>query len=111
MILQLFFIMVCCHALADFALQSNTMANEKNRHGLNQTDLTWCYWLTAHALIHGIIFAALLPIHCAIQYGFVVAVSHWIIDFAKCEKWINQHVDQLLHIVTILGILIHYSIR
>ena len=52
----LFFQLVIGHALADFVLQTDTMAQAKDRHSdfgksLGDNFPPWYYWLGAHALI------------------------------------------------------------
>lgn len=97
------FLLLCGHALADFALQSDVMAKGKNRN--RPIDLaavppgqkvmpTWPYWLTAHALIHGLVVAMFL----GPQAGIAEAAAHWLIDFGKCESWYGIHVDQAAHV-------------
>ena len=125
---ELLFILLCGHALADFALQGDAMAKGKNRHNKNippkgqKLMLCWFYWLTAHALIHGLMVALLINsnicyssictysfLYGTWKYGLVAAGLHWIIDFAKCENWTNPHIDQLLHVLTIVAIIIYFN--
>lgn len=89
------------HALTDYAFQSEAMARGKNRH--LQPDIvgprfvpTWYYWLTAHSLISG---AAVGVITGSTELALCEVVAHWLIDFMKCEKWINIHEDQGLHLL------------
>lgn len=99
---EIFLKLLMGHALADFALQNSDMARLKNRHA-KPTNVPpgqkivpcWFYFLTSHALIHGGIVWLLLG-HWYLAAAETVA--HWLIDFAKCENWINPHVDQFLHI-------------
>ena len=57
--MEIFFVrfwwMLVGHALADYPLQSEAMAREKDRHSTTplQASVPWFYWLTAHALLHG----------------------------------------------------------
>jgi hypothetical protein len=97
------FKLLCGHALADFALQTDAMAKGKNRNlkpdympkGQKLTPC-WPYWLSAHALIHagtvyvitGVVWAAIFEL-----------VSHWLIDFAKCENLTDPHKDQFCHCI------------
>ena len=113
--IELIFCLLCGHALADFSLQSNAMATGKNRHcgvdnvppGQKYTPC-WFYWLWAHALIHGMMVMFFVPSRYAYLYGIVATILHFIIDFVKCENWINPHIDQALHILTLVGIIIHF---
>ena len=104
MISELFFLL-SGHALADFTLQTDTMAKGKNRNRKVDMSLIppgqkyvpcWPYWLTAHALIHGGIVAIVTG---NVYLGIAEAVAHWIIDFGKCENWYGIHVDQGLHML------------
>lgn len=94
----MFFALLVGHAIADYPLQAGPMAVEKDRHSTSalQKAVPWYYWLTAHALIHG---GAVFLITQSLFLGIAETVIHWFIDFAKCEKWINIHVDQGLHVL------------
>ncbi len=100
--MKLIFLLLVGHALADFALQSDSMAKGKNRH--NKTipppgakyQPCWQYWLSAHALIHG---GMVYFITGLLFFGLFETVAHWIIDFFKCENKYGIHTDQALHIM------------
>ena len=92
--LTLFWWLVVGHALADFVLQSETMALGKNRHLSSKTAVPWPYWLSAHALIHGGIVTLILT---SPLLGAFEAVAHWTIDFGKCDGYYGIHIDQGLH--------------
>lgn len=99
------FQLLCGHALADFALQSDWVAKNKNRHaavpagydpalhGPMQT--VWPYVLTAHALLHGGLVTVATG---SAALGVCETVAHWLIDFGKCEKWYGIHADQAMHL-------------
>jgi Protein of unknown function (DUF3307) len=97
---------VAGHALMDFALQGDAMANCKCRkanHPL-QKAVPWYYWLSAHAILHGAMVGAI--VHwakfdppTAAAYALLEALIHWLIDVAKCEGRTNIHQDQALHIL------------
>jgi hypothetical protein len=93
-----FFALLAGHALADFPLQAGPIAVEKDRHSQSalQKSVPWYYWLTAHALCHG---GVVYLITQSLTLGLLETVLHWLIDFAKCEKWFNIHVDQALHVL------------
>ena len=99
----LLFKMLIGHVAADFVLQPDAMAKGKiriKRCNLEQQNgngvLFWPYWLTAHALVHGGVVWVITghPI-----YGFMEILFHWMIDFAKGEKWTTIHTDQILHMI------------
>jgi hypothetical protein len=99
--IELIFILIAFHAVADFALQTPLMAKLKNRH--NKPDdipngqksvPTWPFWLSAHGLIHGILVYFATGI---VWFGITETIIHCIIDFAKCENVTNPYQDQILH--------------
>jgi hypothetical protein len=96
--------MLCSHAVADYALQTDMIAANKNRnhepkgydpvrHGPKQ--VFWPYVLTGHALIHGL---GVYLITQSTLLGLLETAAHWAIDFGKCEKWYGINTDQWLHI-------------
>lgn len=92
---MLFVKLLMGHAVADFGLQSDWVAINKNRH-FNKTPVNWQYVMAAHALIHG---AAVTAITGRIGLGIAETVCHFIIDCGKCESWFGIHVDQAAHIL------------
>jgi hypothetical protein len=114
--LALFFALAIGHAIADYPLQGKFLAMQKNRH-FKLADYTgdtpptlWVYCLTAHSLVHSgtiwVIFACFgLPYAAAI--AFIELVLHWIIDFAKCERWTNFHQDQAMHLLCKIGYVLY----
>lgn len=102
--LELVFRLLCGHALADFALQTEWIARNKNRHAVpmgydpalhGPKQSIWPYVLSAHALIHGL--AVFLATGSYIL-GAAESVVHWLIDFGKCERWYGVHLDQAMHL-------------
>jgi len=92
------------------------MAKYKNRHRIpdnvppgQKPTPCWFYFLTAHALIHGgcVWVVASLWLACIFDYDVALCggvlfaaietISHWLIDFAKCENVTGPHEDQILH--------------
>lgn len=99
--LTLMFQFLIGHAVADFVMQNGPMGAGKNRHNNlreqhGKNFPPWYYWMTAHALIHG---GAVYIITQNIYLGLLETALHWMIDFSKCEGWINIHVDQGLHVL------------
>ena len=99
--MTLFFKLLIGHALADFVLQTDTMARSKDRHGefaktVSDSFPPWYYWLAAHALIHG---GVVFMVTGSALFGLVETLLHGAIDIAKCERWIGFHQDQALHVL------------
>ena len=101
--IELIFMLLCGHALADFSLQTDVMAKGKNRH--NKTipppgakyQPCWYYWLSAHALINGFMVALITGFW---WIGFMEAIVHGISDFLKCDNRYGIHSDQAIHILS-----------
>ena len=100
-LLLLFFKLVIGHAVADFVLQPGPMSTGKNRNvdlrGVYGDNFPpWYYWLSAHALTHaGFVYLITNSPLCA----FLEFISHALIDYSKCERWVGFHQDQLLHML------------
>lgn len=97
----IFFQLIVVHAVADFVLQPEVMGAGKNRHHdihnrVGKNFPPWYYWLVAHALTHG---GLVYLVTGSVILGMVETLLHGLIDFAKCEDWINFHQDQALHVV------------
>lgn len=101
---KLFFAFAIGHALGDFPLQGPFISRHKNRHvdppTSDDSELPrslWVYLLSAHSLVHaGFVWV----ITGSFALGIIEFLLHWIIDFAKSEKWTNFHADQFLHILS-----------
>lgn len=105
---ELFFQLLVGHAAADFVFQPDPMARGKNRHSEIHRQKSagfpkWYYWLGAHALLHG---GMVYIITGSFVLGLIETLSHWSIDSAKSEGFINFHQDQALHISFKIGYLI-----
>lgn len=91
---ELLFLLLAGHALADYPLQGQFLAEGKNRH----TELGKVYWphaLAAHALIHGGVVTILTG---SAVLGVAETALHALIDWLKCERRIGLHADQALHV-------------
>ena len=104
-IIEIFFQLLVAHALADFVLQQEAMGAGKNRHSdiharKGEKFPAWYYWLTAHSLIHG---GVVYLVTGSLVLGLIETTLHWIIDYAKCEGWLDFHQDQAMHIACKLG--------
>ena len=91
------FLLLVAHAVCDYPLQGDAVAINKNRNAKTelQKHVPWYYWLGSHALMHGGAVALItgMPV-----LGLLETVCHFGIDFLKCEKVFDIHVDQILHI-------------
>jgi hypothetical protein len=97
------FLMLCGHALADFALQNDWTVTNKNRNirdslspeAQGKMQVIWPHLMTAHSLHHGLMVFLVTQ---KLSLGLAETVVHWVTDFGKCEKWFGFHTDQVLHI-------------
>ena len=95
--LHLLWWLIVGHALADFVLQSSTMAMGKSRHHRGAPgEPPWYYWLGAHALMHG---GAVTLVTGSAGLGIAESVAHGLIDFGKCEHAYGFNTDQAFHLV------------
>lgn len=103
-LLYLSFMLLFAHCISDTTFQTSFMAQGKVRNrpidmsrvpaGQKPMNL-WYMWLTHHAVIHGGMVALVTGRY---EFGIIETISHWIIDFFKCEGKYNPVVDQLLHL-------------
>lgn len=97
-----FFKLLIMHALADFSLQTDSMAKGKNRHRKTepppgaQYAPSWYFWLPAHALIHA---GGVWLITGQISLALAELIFHMVIDFGKCENWYGMKTDQFMHVM------------
>tara|TARA_R110001599_G_scaffold2627_6_gene14244 strand:- start:12095 stop:12439 length:345 start_codon:yes stop_codon:yes gene_type:complete len=95
-LISIFTFLVASHFVADYVFQTDAIAVGKN-HKISKEHLTvpWYYWLFAHSIVHalGVYFVTQ-----SLTLFYMELVAHFLIDFSKCNKWINLNVDQLLHI-------------
>src|SRR4051812_10140386 len=95
----LFFALLIGHMLADYPLQGDFLAIHKNRHvSLPGSDVypdkLWFHCLLGHSMIHaGFVWI----ISGQLIFGIAEMVLHFVLDFAKCERWTSYTADQVLH--------------
>lgn len=108
--IHLAFWLLVAHFVADYPLQGDTTALNKNRNARTplQQHVPWYYWMTAHALMHG---GAVALVTGSVELGFAETVCHWLIDFAKCEKVFGIHADQALHVACKVAWLLVVAVR
>ena len=91
--------LLCCHFLLDFAIQGDFVAKFKARIVDGENNIMWKWVLTAHAASHTLPVIILTE---SLLLGGIMFLSHFIIDFLKCEQKLNFNQDQTLHIFVIL---------
>lgn len=80
--LSLLLALLLSHTLADFMLQSDTWARQKQQHHFRAASLYW------HVIIHmalslGVMLAFGIAIPMASTGMLIIGVSHWLIDLLK----------------------------
>ena len=103
--LDIFILLALGHFLGDFALQSDRMAIEKCPG--RDVILDWRWWLISHGAIHGFIVAGITAIPVL---GLIECIIHSIIDFGKCRIGYSLMIDQILHLICKLFILVLFRL-
>jgi hypothetical protein len=106
MLFALLFFLIAGHALMDYSLQNDSMAVCKCPKSTSPlaTAVPWYYWLTSHALLHGMAVGVIFH-WVGFDWNTVAALAmaetviHWFIDLGKCQKLYSLHVDQAFHVV------------
>ena len=75
--------LLCCHFLLDFAIQGDFVAKFKARIVDGEKNAMWKWVLTSHAASHTLPVILLTQ---SLLLGGVMFLSHFVIDFLKCEK-------------------------
>ncbi len=100
-VLSILLLLLAGHFVGDFVLQPSPMSSGKNRNNSRERFddgfPQWYYWLSAHASMHGLIVYLITD---SIIFMLLELISHWVIDLIKCDKLINLHQDQALHILS-----------
>lgn len=90
----LFFAFAIAHVLADFPLQGDYLAREKQRSTAGGM-WEWLIALTSHSLIHA---GGVWLVSGSVILGAAELVLHWLIDFGKGEGKYGLASDQGLHL-------------
>lgn len=99
--LEVIFLLIAGHAVADFGLQTEFVARFKSQHlsfedgSTKRGDLVWMHILGAHCFIHGLFVYIVLG---NVWLGLAEALCHGAIDYAKSDNKFGFHTDQLLHL-------------
>ena len=91
--MELFFLLMFFHFLADYPLQGDFLSKAKN-HRSPVKGVPWTSALDAHASIHA---GFVLLLTGQLWATLVEYVAHGVIDYLKCEGKISYQADQLLH--------------
>lgn len=89
------FLLVAAHALADYPLQGDFLAQAKNRNTAIGK-VFWPHALFAHSMMHG---GAVLLITGSLYFAVAEALIHAGTDWLKCEQKISLNVDQAIHLL------------
>jgi hypothetical protein len=92
--LALFAAFVVMHALADFPLQGNYLAQQKTRRSATSRS-EWIVALAAHGVIHA---GGVWLVSGSLAFGTAEFVLHCLIDLGKGEGKYGLIADQLLHL-------------
>ena len=92
--LQIFFLLVFVHTLADYPLQGDFLAKAKN-HVTPIPGIPWYQAMSAHSMIHaGFVYV----ITGSIILGFLEFIVHFLTDFSKNAGVFDFDTDQFIHI-------------
>lgn len=100
---KILFLLLSGHAVADFALQTDWIAVNKERPRpeqggtSTQTQTIWPYVLAAHSLHHGLFVFLITQ---KLSLGVAETLVHALSDFGKGERWYGFHTDQWIHITS-----------
>ena len=86
---EIIFLLLVCHCLGDYVLQTDYIAKEKGKN-------LWI--LTVHSLLYTLPFYVFFGFHWPLLGVFI---THWIIDLPGMDKMPNWF-DQLLHMVVLV---------
>lgn len=92
--MEVLLILISAHALCDYPLQGDFLANGKN-HKKPIAGVPFYQPLAAHSAIHA---GAVGVITGSIWLGLAEFVVHAATDWTKCEGKIGYNADQAIHI-------------
>jgi hypothetical protein len=95
--MELFFLLLFGHALADYPLQGDYLSQSKNPNNPLGANGIWIHSLIAHSIIHG---GTVFLITGSFILGLAETVIHGFTDLAKVKGKISYHTDQFIHIAT-----------
>lgn len=105
-VLMLFLTLLFWHAIADYPLQGDFLSRAKCG-GIPV--MPWWLALTTHAYIHAF---GVVVITGNLWAGLIELLAHWTIDYFKARREAyGIPVDQLLHVVTKVLIVVVLKVR
>ena len=93
-----FWWLLCAHALTDYVLQPERMAELKSPWAGHHNDYgPWWWWMIAHGLVNAL---GVLYVTQNVWLSVGEFVVHTALDIAKCYRWINTNTDQVGHLIS-----------
>ena len=90
--------LLIAHAVTDYALQSDNMAQWKHPDAfIPPAAGHWSWWMTAHALVNALGVALVTG---RIELAYAEAGLHWLLDYGKCRGWLTANMDQTGHLLS-----------
>jgi len=93
--MELFFLLLFGHALADYPLQGEYLSQSKNPNSPLGANGVWLHSLVAHSIIHG---GTVFLITGSFILAIAETVVHGITDYCKSVGKISYNVDQAIHV-------------
>ena len=91
---EVLFLLLVGHALADYPLQGDFLAKAKNEKA-PIPGVPWWQAMSAHCLIHS---GAVYLITGSMILAGLEFIVHFLTDRAKCFGWIGFNADQAIHV-------------
>jgi Protein of unknown function (DUF3307) len=91
---NLFWLLLVGHAIADYPLQGDFLSRGKN-HKNPIPGVPWYQCLAAHSIIHS---GSVFLLTGGMALAFAEFFAHCLIDYNKCAGRYGFNVDQALHI-------------
>lgn len=101
-IAEIFFLLVVAHFICDYPLQGDFISKAKNRYN-PIPGVPWYQAMTAHCVIHSGAVFLITGMWWAALIEFAV---HFATDDLKCGGDLSYNMDQLIHILTKLSIVL-----
>lgn len=104
----LFIKLMFVFAITDVALQTEWMADNKRFiHPVTIHEIPWYYAMGSHAMING---AGVWLVTGNVWLGVAESVSHFGIDYMKCQNITGPHLDFIFHVVCRIGYVLIFKL-